>query len=108
MPNHEPTIVPTLPEMLEAGRAELERASSSSSSSGETTRATWAELDEACSAMGGARGIPQLIAMVSAMLPGGNGLPPSWATWLDARIAERGPVTLTCETPSGAWRLELR
>lgn len=94
MPNTEPTT-------------ELAPATASSSDEN-TTRATWAELDQACSAMGGARGIPQLIAMVSAMLPGGGGLPPSWALWLDARIAERGPLVLSCETPTGVWRLELR
>ena len=73
-----------------------------------STRTTWAELEAACGPIGGLMGIPQLITMVGALMPGGASLPPSWGTWLAERITERQDVTLSCETPTGVWRLEIR
>lgn len=73
------------------------------------TRTTWAELDEACAPIDGVAGVPQLIAVVSGLLPGEAQLPASWGDWIGRQIERRGTVEFSCATDDGtAWRVEIR
>ncbi len=67
---------------------------------------TWAQLNAAMSAIGGAGGLPGILGTV-AMLTGAT-IPQSLIDWLDSAVEKQEPFTISFTMGAKVWTLEVK